>query len=217
MELLLLLWFYDNRWFFNLKISIICFKNSWIIPLFLNAIMMTICLYFLIMKNGLDCEAHLRQWLYLRTFFSLLIILNILVFMIKITDLYEEEIQFLEKSKKIYPVLKGEMNKLDFWVRRKSMRTWPGICLLILGLISLTWSFMIVTFYHSDHVYKNCDIIIRKLLDIHSMFIFLGNIPIILILLTLLTVKIFSLISSYVCPGLLISLSTPFKNEIIEA
>ena len=217
MELLLLLWFYDNRWFFNFKISILCFKNAWIIPLFLNALLMTICIYYLNIDSSFHCEKSLRAWLYIRTIFSLLLVINILVFMTKISDLYDKEIEFLQKSKKIYPILNGEMNKLDIWVRRQSIRSVYGMSLLILGLISLFWSFLIISFYHSNNMFKNCDIIIQQLLNIHSMFVFIGNIPIFIIFLSLITIKTISLISSYVCPDCLIFVSKPFHNEIIQA
>lgn len=217
MELFLLLWFYDNRWFFNLKISILCFKNSWIIPLFLHAFLMTICIYYLCLHSSVDCEANLRAWLIGHSFFSFLLVLNIVLFMKKITEIYDKERSFLEHTKKIYPVMRGEQNKLDLWVRRESIRSCNGKTLMILGLISLSWSLLLLGFYRSKQVYKNCDIIIRKMLDMHSMFIFFGNMPIIILFLSFLTVKTFSFVSTYLCPDLQIWMSEPWKNEEIEA
>jgi hypothetical protein len=143
--------------------------------------------------------------------------INIVLFMNKISKIYGEELNFLERSKKIFPILKGQQNKLDFWVRRESIRGFYGVLLLILGIVSLAWSFLIISFYHSHQVYKNCDLIIRKMLDVHSMFIFLGNIPIVVLFFSLITVKTFSFISTFTCPDLLICMSKPFKNEVIEA
>jgi hypothetical protein len=213
MELLLWFWFYDPRWFFNFKISIICYKNSWLIPLFLNTFLMFVCLYYLQISETFSCDRSLRLWLYSRTFFSFLISTNIVFFTFKITDVFNKEMAYFDNAKRIYPQLKHSMRQYDYWIRRKSLISTPGISLLFLGFISLFWSYLIMSLYHVQNYYEHCDIKIQKLLNIHSIFIFLGNVPIMLIILLMLVIKLSSLIAAFACPGLLISLSKFWASE----
>ena len=118
---------------------------------------------------------------------------------------------------KIYPELKDKMKQYDFWIRRKSLISTPGILLLFLGLVSLFWSYLIISFYHFQNYYERCDIKIQKLLNIHSFFIIIGNFPLFVILAILLFIKLSSFISAFLCPGFLISISkctTPEKPKI---
>jgi hypothetical protein len=207
MELLLWFWFYDSRWFFNFKISVICYKNAWLIPLFMHTMLMFICLYYLQISETFSCDRSLRLWLYSRTFFSFLISLNIIFFKFKISDVYTKELAFFDNAKKIYPALTHSMRQYDYWIRRKSLISTPGILLLFLGFISLFWSYLIISFYHFQNYYGTCDIKIQKLLNLHSLFILLGNIPIILIICILLVIKLSSLVAAFACPNMLIAFS----------
>jgi hypothetical protein len=207
MELLLWLWFYDPRWFFNFKISIICYKNAWLFPFGLHILCVFICLYYLQIAEVSACDSSLRLWLASRAFFSTLISATIFFFMKKIVQVYEKEISFFDNAKKIYPVLKFSMKQYDYWIRRKSLISTPGIILLILGVISLFWSYLIVSFYSIQNLYDNCDIKIIKLLSFHSLLIFLGNLPLMIVILILLVVKLSSLVTAFLCPEFLISIS----------
>ena len=213
MELLLWFWFYDPRWFFNLKISIICYKNAWLIPLFLHMFLMFVCLYYLQISETFTCDRSLRLWLYSRTFFSFLISINILFFKFKIIKVYNKEIGYFDNAKKIYPILKYSMRHYDYWIRRKSLISTAGIILLILGFISLFWSYLIISFYHVQNYYSQCDVKIQKLLNFQSLFIFLGNVPLIIIIIFLLVIKVTSLISAFLCPNCLISFSKCLTND----
>jgi hypothetical protein len=207
MELLLWLWFYDPRWFFNFKISIICYKNAWLIPLFLHLFLMFVCLYYLQISETFECDSSLKLWLYSRTFFSFLISVNIVFFKFKIINVYNKEIGFFDSSKKIYPILKYSMKHYDYWIRRKSLISTSGILLLFLGMVSLFWSYLIISFYHFQSYYSKCDIKIQKMLNLHSLFILIGNIPLIAIILILLVMKLGSAFLAYVIPSALIALS----------
>ncbi len=207
MELLLWLWFYDPRWFFNFKISIICYRNAWLIPLFLHMFLMFVCLYYLQISETFSCDRSLRLWLYSRTFFSFLISVTIVFFKFKILQVYNKEIGYFDNAKKIYPVLNYSMKQYDYWIRRKSLISTPGIILLLLGLISFFWSYLIISFYHFQNYYSKCDVKIQRLLNIHSIFILVGNIPLIAIILILLVMKFSSLVAAFSCPGCLIAVS----------
>jgi hypothetical protein len=213
MELLLWLWFYDPRWFFNFKISIICYKNAWLIPLFLHMFLMFVCLYYLQISETFSCDRSLRLWLYSRTFFSFLISITIVFFKFKIIKVYNKEIAYFDNAKRIYPILNYSMKQYDYWIRRKSLISTPGILLLFLGLISFFWSYLIISFYHFQNYYSKCDVKIQRLLNIHSLFILVGNIPLIAIILFLLFMKLSSLLAAFACPGLLISTSKCCTTE----
>jgi hypothetical protein len=213
MELLLWLWFYDPRWFFNFKISILCYKNAWLIPLFLHLFLMFVCLYYLQISETFSCDRSLKLWLYSRTFFSFLISVTIVFFKFKIAKVYQKETAYFDNAKKIYPILNYSMRHYDYWIRRKSLISTPGILLLFLGLISLFWSYLIISFYHFQNYYSKCDIKIQKLLNIHSLFILLGNVPLILIIIILVFMKVGSLIAAFICPDCLISASKCCSSE----
>lgn len=213
MELLLWLWFYDPRWFFNFKISIICYKNAWLIPLVLHLTMMTVCLYYLQISETFSCDRSLKLWLYSRTFFSFIISINIVFFKFKIVKVYNKEISYFENAKKIYPVLNYSMKHYDYWIRRKSLISTPGIMLLCLGIISLFWSYVIISFYHLQNYYSSCDVKIQRMLNIHSILILLGNVPLFVVIMVLIAMKLISLISAFACPGMLIGLSKCVTSE----
>jgi hypothetical protein len=214
MELLLWLWFYDPRWFFNFKISIICYKNAWLIPLFLHMFLMLVCLYYLQISETFSCDRSLRLWLYSRTFFSFLISITIVFFKFKILKVYKKEIGYFDNAKKIYPVLNHSMRQYDYWIRRKSLISTPGILLLCLGLISFFWSYLIISFYHFQNYYSKCDVKIQRLLNLHSLFTLIGNLPLILIICFLIVMKFSSLVAAFTCPGCLINVSKCFSSEV---
>ena len=213
MELLLWLWFYDNRWFFNFKISITCYRNSWLIPLFMHLFLMFVCLYYLGVSETFSCDRSLKLWLYSRTFFSLLISITIIIFKYKILTLHKKEIDYFENSRRVYPQLLTSMKYYDYWIRRKSLISTPGILLLFLGLVSLFWSYLIITFYHYQNYYSKCDIKIQRLLNIHSLFIIVGNLPLIIIFVLLGLMKFSVFLSALLCPSCLVYTSTKTTKE----
>ena len=207
MELLLWLWFYDPRWFFNFKVSIICYRTSWLIPLFMHAFITLVCLYYLQISETFMCDSSLRLWLYSRAFFSFIISINIVLFKKKIMRIYNKEIAYFNSAKIIYPALYDSMNQYDYWIRRKSLISSTGILLLVLEIISLLWSYVIISFYHFQNYYDNCDIKIQKLLKLHSFLILAVNFHLVIISLILILMKFGSILADYTCPDLLVALS----------
>ena len=216
MELLLWLWFYDNRWFFNININLFYYKTIWLIPVFLHVSLMTICTYFLLISETFYCDKSLSLWLYSRIFFSFLISTTIICFMMQITNYYLKEQHYLDHSKLIYPKMKKNIKSYDFFIRRRSLMCFTGVLLLFLGVISLFWSYMIISFYHFQNYYQNCDIKIQKFLNFHSIAILIGNVPLFIICLLLVFMKVSSYVSAYICPDTLIGLSVFFspKNPV---
>jgi hypothetical protein len=126
---------------------------------------------------------------------------------------YNKEISYFDNAKRIYPALKDSMKQYDYWIRRKSLISSTGILLLVLGTISLLWSYVIINFYHFQNYYENCDIKVQRLLRIHSIFILAGNIPLIIICVILLFMKFGSLLAAYLCPDCLVALSKACNSE----
>lgn len=204
MELLLWMWFYDPRWFFNFKISVRCYKNAWFVPLLSHLILASLCFYFLHNSDTPNCDASLKLWLFSRAVFSVLISINIAFFMNKISIVYKKENSFFENSKKVYPHLIEALDNYDFWIRRKSLISTPGVLLLFLGIISMFWSYIIINLYYFEKKFVGCDENMLSLLNFNSFLIFTGNIPILVVITVLLLVKIVSFVCAYLCPGFLV-------------
>ena len=96
------------------------------------------------------------------------------------------------------------MNQYDFWIRRKSLISTPGILLLFLGIISLFWSYVMINLYYFEDKFKGCNEHILSLVNINSVLIFLGNAPLFIVIIVLLFIKLTSFISAYMCPSFLI-------------
>jgi hypothetical protein len=204
MELLLWMWLYDPRWFFNFKISVRFYKYIWFIPLTIH--MLIVILGSLeLMKEPLHNNeiSTLQIWLCCRIFFSFLISLIISIFMIKISRIHKKESSFFENAKKVFPHLNDVNNDYEYWIKRNSLISTPGIFLLILGFISLFWSYLIIEMIYVEKIFIEQGLL-KQMLLFNCLFIFIGNVPLFLVLLVFITVKITSFLSAFMCPTLLI-------------
>lgn len=218
MELLLWMWFYDPRWFFNIKISIKCHKYIWLLPLFSHIFLVIYCLRFILVShNNLkdECgEQKIVMWAISRIFFSVFISITIIVFMFKISFVFNREKKYFENAENIYPTLKDHIEPYNFWIRRKSLISTPGILLLFLGLISLFWSYLILKMYITDQTSSKCDLI--TFLILNNIFIFIGNIPLILLFIFLIGFRLIYFMCAFLCPSTLIWFSKFSKQRKIE-
>lgn len=214
MELLLWMWFYDSRWFFNFKLSVKCYKHAWFLPLLIHLLLAGLCFYFLYTSDSPNCDAALKLWLFSRTFFSVLISVNILVFIEKIGTVYNKEHAFFENAKKVYPSVSGAIDNYDYWIRRKSLISTPGVLLLFLGIISMFWSYIIINLYYFENKFAGCDQKILSLLNFNSVLIFVGNFPLLVLIALLVIIKIGSFICAFFCPGCLIYLAKACPKQM---
>jgi hypothetical protein len=125
----------------------------------------------------------------------------------RISTVYSKESSYFENAIKIYPEVKESMDNYDYWIRRKSLISTPGVLLLFLGIISLFWSYLIINLYVFEGKFVGCDENMLKLLNFNSVLIFIGDIPLFIVIIILGTIKIGSFISAYLCPSLLIKSS----------
>ena len=216
MELLLWLWLYDPRWFFNLKINIKLYRNSWLLPLSINLINAFVSSYYIKFSEESACESTLRLWLITRILFSVLIIINILFFIYKITITDKKERIHFENAKKVYPDIVENMNEYDYWIRRKSLISTSGVLLLFLGMISLFWSYVIIKLYYVDNQFSKCNIQLITFIKFYAFTVFLTNFPVMLMFLLLISVKLGSFICAYTCPAFLIWISKRLSPSLLK-
>lgn len=189
MELFLWLYFWDNRFFFNLKVPVRIYKYSWFVPLFVHSILIFVGVYYLDISSNFKCVESLKLWLYHRIVLSFLICLNMIIFMIKISQAYDRETAYFSKARQAYPILKDTIHEYDYWIRRNCLFSTSGVLLLIQGLISFFWSYMIAALY-KDHYYDSCDTRVQQVLNAHSYFIWYGNVILLVILCSMVFIKL---------------------------
>ena len=206
MELFLWLYFYDNRWLFNLKVPVNIYKYIWILPISLHSILISVGIYYLEIADNFRCDESLRIWLMHRILFSFLICLNMIVFMVKIGRAYEKENSYYEKARRVYPILNSSIHEYDYWTRRNSLFSTPGVLLLIQGIISLFWSYFITRLY-KDHYYSSCDLRLQQVLNIHSILIWYCNVALLAIFSVMSLLKVFFFITGCLNPNFFIKLS----------
>lgn len=222
MELLLWLYLYDNRWFFDIKIHSKFYKILWIVPIFIHFMLFSMGIYYLNFVDDFQCTNSLKMWILHRTFFSVLIIINIIIFLIKIqSSLEKEKIQFNETNKilgfdnmSLNSInFNSEQKVLSFWVRRHSLISTPGILLLIQEFNSLYYSYLIKNLL-TNQSFGSCDYKIQKALNIHSYSIWYGNILLIVILATMIKIKVFHFIMGMYFPNKYVFLMRLYRRYI---
>jgi hypothetical protein len=127
--------------------------------------------------------------------------------MTKIYYVNQRENSYFKNAMQIYGPLKETTKKYDYWIRRKSLFSTPGVLMLMLGIISMFWSYVIIRFYYFEDKFTNCDERMITLLNVNSFFILLGNVPILIVMFLLLVVKFGSFISAFLCPNVLIAIA----------
>ena len=212
MELLLWMWFYDPRWFFNIRIiSINFYKFTWLIPLMAHIWLVCYCIYLITYTSYSEvfsgCDKSVILWALSRIFFSFFISITIIIFMFKISFVFNREKKYFENAENIYPALKGHLDTYNFWIRRKSLISTPGIFLLFLGLISLFWSYLMIKMYYFERLFDKCENNLISFLNLNNMFIFFGNIPLLVLLIVVCFVKINYICCAFLCPKTYIWLS----------
>jgi hypothetical protein len=163
-----------------------------------------------------NCDTTVKLWLFSRAVFSVLISINILVFIFKVSEVYKKENSFFTNAIKIYPSLEmveSTTNQFDYWIRRKSLISTSGVLLLFLGIISLFWSYIIINLYYFEHRLNGCDQNIISLLNFNSILIFTGNVPLFVIIFVLILVKLGSFITAWICPRLTVTLGKINKGR----
>jgi len=229
MELLLWLFFYDSRWFFGSKASVNTLKLLWYIPLLSHIIFVSYCAFILIstkitkefhpiILNDIfnDCRDLLKLWIYSRIVFSFLISFFIIFFQIKSSKIESEEKKFFRNAEAIFPMVPKDSSNYDYWIIRKSLMSCEGIALFFLGIISFLWSFIMINFHYLANKFQGCDYNLILTINVISIFIFVGNIPVLILFFFTVLLKINSFFCSYLCPKVLIWLSRQYNHNLVK-
>lgn len=205
MELFLWLYFYDNRWLFNLKVPVNIYKYIWILPICIHSILISAAIYYLQFAHNFVCSDSVRIQLYQRTMFSFLICLNIIIFMVKITHFYEKENNYFSKAKRVFPILNHRIQEYDYWIRRNSLFSTSGMLLLFQSIISFVWSFYYAV--NNPQSLNQCNSKFEQIFDFHSDFIAYSNCLVLLMIALMVTIKVFFFLTGVFFLKLLIKLA----------
>jgi len=229
MELLLWLFSYDPRWFFYSKISLKTFKYFWFIPLLCHFVFVSYCGYVSIIykfsnKNNpiiiddifSECENFLKLWIYSRICFSFLISLALLLYQTKISNLENKEKSFFNDAESIFPILNKNSNNLDYWLIRKSIMSTVGKTILILGIISFLWSCAMLNFHYLENKFQGCEYDIIVTINFVSILIFIGNIPMLVLLFFIIILKVNAFFCAYLSPKLLRWVSAKYTRSLVK-
>jgi hypothetical protein len=126
--------------------------------------------------------------------------------MSKITFAYIKENSYFDKAKKAYPILCERISEYDYWIRRNSLFSTPGILLLIQGIISVFWSYIIRKLY-AEHYYDACGTRIQQVLNYHSFLIIIGNVLVLVLIVIMAVLKIVAFLMGNFHPNILIKLA----------
>jgi hypothetical protein len=227
MELLLWLYLYDPRWFLDSKLIHKIFKYLWVIPLISHITFIAYSAYILIISrvtnkrhpiiiNDIfnECGYFLNSAIYGRISFSLLIALMIVLFEFKIHKIYQKENKFFKDAESIFPMVKINVEKN--WMRRKALMSCSGILLLFFSIISFIWSSLMINFNYLENKFQGCDYNLVLNINLISIFIFLSNIPVIILIFFTVFLKINSFFCAYMCPKILKSVSGLFNHDIVK-
>lgn len=140
--------------------------------------------------------------------------MNIILVQFKINLIEKTEKKFFYSIKSIFPAMSHVYPNLDIWIRRKSLTSTPGFTLLLIGIVSLIWSFFMLNLHYLENKFQGCDLKLISLININSIFVFLGNIPVIILIFFKIVLKVNSYFISYLCPGCLRYLSQLFSYDL---
>lgn len=163
------------------------------------------------------CREARNDWLYYDIIISIIICLSIIVFLKQISYEYKKESLHVEQGKKAYPILKLKIHEHDFWIRRNSLWSIPGVIVLILGIFSFLRSLLIV---YKLSTYTICDSYLTKFKHAHGYFTFFSCVFILIVFGVLIAIKLIFIILGQFFPKALIKISElyhrPSSNMIIH-
>lgn len=204
MELLLWFWLYDHRWFFNTRPDLTNYKYILSIPFLLNIGVAFVIISTVTGHDILDiCHPRLVVWMYSRSVLCVLMSIILIAFIMKIHFKEKQEKEYFKNAIKIYPEIKSALDDYDYWIKEQSLISTPGLILLVLASVSYFWSVIMFKFLFLDDKIVYCHESILYLIKYDSVLSMLGNIPLIIVLVSMFVIKISSLVIANTCPRLL--------------
>ncbi len=194
MELLLWLYLYDRRWFFNIRIKYKIYSILWL-GLMLFHMIYLIKLFYKHSVHNFSYTTGFNQ------IFSLAISFNIIFFLLKLN---QEEKKHLSKFTKFAKVFKSSvaLNTIkpvgnDYWIRSRTIYSGSGISLLIMSIFSF------FKFYLDNQIREEIDFSFFTLQNFFTLFqilIFYSNMFILILAVLLIHFKVFFFAASSICP-----------------
>jgi hypothetical protein len=208
MELLLWLYFYDKRWFFNIQMPFKIYKYIWFIPLFCHFFLISLGIYYMEISNG--DHSGLKTGLWNQTLLSFTLSLNIIFFIFKMNQCYEKENKFVKTVRGAlkYPSTFKEIHNHDYWIRRKTVFSSAGVILLFQGLFSIFFK----SYSQEQILAESTNIRIQQALQFHSGLNYYCNFFIFLICLYLVIAKVSCFLLGSKRPNFVIKLGTLFHS-----
>jgi len=203
METVVWLWLYDRRWFFGIKAPSLL--KIWSVPIFNNAFFFVTLLYYVSTQSD-QCYNTFKDWIYVRLVmlaFTLVAIVRIFqsTFMSK-----KEEYTEIETYKTVNPIL---VKNYNFWITRKVLLSWPGLILLLLGLMNWYWIIRGMNMVYSDMggiALAGCGGFVHNVVWGNLVLTGLISLPVFWVLFWMICIKGSCIILGLISPSMLIKL-----------
>jgi len=203
METVVWLWLYDRRWFFGIKSPSLL--KIWTVPLVNNAFYF-ISLFYYTLTHGDHCYSGFESWIYTRLLMLTLIIVGIVLVYMKTSKNKQEDYREMTIYKSVSPVL---LKNYNYWITRKVLISFPGLSLLLLGLLNWIWIAhgmkMAYAQYGSGEL-VDCGSFIQNVVWGNLVLSGIITLPVLWVLFWMVFIKGTCLILGVVSPSLLISL-----------
>lgn len=202
MELLLWLWFYDNRFFFSLKIPTTFYQLIWVVSIIINLLICSAGGYFIIQKKIID------------SFIRILLLSNITIcgitliisigFILRISYEHKKHFRNYSEALKTIPELSLVIKSNDFWVKNNSLNSFFGVVLLFCSIIIFFFSSGLMTYRKQWRIvpFEMHWLHEQNLLFYYAAYELLFTIPIFLEFLLSIVIKVGAFATVYLCPGL---------------
>jgi len=200
METVVWLWLYDRRWFFGIKAPSVL--KIWSLPIFNNAFFFVTLLYYVSMQSD-QCYNTFKDWIYIRLIMLTFTLVG-LIMIFKDTFLSKKrDYTEIENYKIVNPAL---MKNYNYWITRKVLLSWPGLILLLLGLMNWYWIIRGMNMVYSDfgNVPYECGSFVNNVVWANLLLTGLISLPVVWILFWMIVIKGISLLLGVLSPPALI-------------
>lgn len=202
MELLLWLWFFDNRFVFSLKIPTTFYQIIWLLSILINSFIVGAGIY-LIVENNID--STMRILLFCTMCLCALTLIFSIGFIIKISSENKKYFNSYSEAMKTIPELSLVIKSNDFWVRHNSLTSFWGIALFTCSIAVFIFDSCLLGYRNKWKVGDTANSTLlfeQNLLIYYSVYELALTLFIVLELFISTIIKVGAFVSVYFCPGL---------------
>lgn len=220
MEVFLWFWLLDKRWLCGYRPKIRNYILLWFFPITMNAILLTLNIYFISHSLYLNIESNIvyQYYIMIKSLFSLI---SIICSIILVRDLV---IHHHRENSSLIEILSINLNKNEdkinknndfnmilsedeYWCSRKCLFNPNGKFLLIIGICQIICSIYYLR-VKNNYIYY-VDYSLKQSSSIELLF----ALPVIFVFVTSFLIKLITFIMSYICPNVIICLSKLFSDH----